>query len=89
MSIWRSEISDYYRLAVGRGFLGEQVRKWEKQEIIESAMKEDPFDDKKAKIDNFCFFFDRFWIDVEAIISQYDFELQKICVPEATRYFKL
>jgi hypothetical protein len=60
-----------------------------KQEIIEAAMKENPFDDKKSKIDNFGFFFDRFWADVEPIISQYDLKLQKTIVPEATQYFSL
>jgi hypothetical protein len=66
------------------------IQSWyRKQEIIDAAMIENPFDDKKSKVDNFAYFFDRFWTDVEPIISQYNLELQKTIVPEATQYFSL
>lgn len=58
-----------------------------KQEIIEKAEKENAFNGSKEKIDNFSIFYDRFWNDVEPIISKYNFDLLKVSVPDTNEFF--
>lgn len=65
------------------------LSRYNKAEIVTASEKEDYLGNIKARIENFCIYYNRFRTEVKSVIDKYDLDLTMITVPQESNFYKI